>query len=51
MIHIEIVESPFEAEPVWWCVSCDCGWSEDVGWQSDAEDLGRWHVREADCDW
>ena len=34
-----------------WRASCLCGWSEDVGWQSDAEELGRDHWNEANCDW
>ena len=53
MIRIEPVEDRImlnSQEPVFWCVSCDCGWSEDVGWQSDAEELGREHWTEANCD-
>lgn len=37
--------------PDFWRASCLCGWSGDVGWQSDAEELGRDHLREANCEW
>ena len=37
--------------PDFYRVSCPCGWTEDVGWLSDAEELASEHERLAECDW